>query len=115
VVAVWILAAAAWMLAPAQDRPALLWGHSWVACSLTIGLISVPTFISSLAALKDLAPTQPAWAGAAAGVMAGGVGAAVYALHCDETSAVFVAVWYVAGMLLPACAGALIAPRLLRW
>lgn len=48
--------------------------------------------------LKGMAPTRPAWAGAAAGALAGGGGAAVYALHCPELAAPFLAVWYVAGI-----------------
>ncbi|HSV58580.1 MAG TPA: NrsF family protein, partial [Variovorax sp.] len=70
---------------------------------------------AALLALKGLAPTRPALAGAAAGIMAGGAGATVYALHCPELAAPFLAVWYVAGMLIPVVAGALIGPRLLRW
>jgi hypothetical protein len=47
--------------------------------------------------------------------MAGGAGAAVYALHCPELQAPFLAVWYVLGMAIPVAAGALLGPRLLRW
>ena len=47
--------------------------------------------------------------------MAGGAGAAVYALHCPELAAPFLAVWYVAGIALPVLVGAAIGPRLLRW
>ena len=47
--------------------------------------------------------------------MAGGAGAAVYALHCPELDAPFLAVWYVLGILMPVAAGALLGPRLLRW
>ncbi|MEO7319453.1 MAG: NrsF family protein, partial [Chthoniobacteraceae bacterium] len=32
-----------------------------------------------------------------------------------EMEASFIGVWYVAGMLLPAAAGALLGPVLLRW
>jgi hypothetical protein len=34
-------------------------------------------------------------------------------LHRDERS--FLGLWYVIGMLIPAAAGALLGPRLLRW
>ena len=43
------------------------------------------------------------------------MGAFAYTLHCPELAPAFVAVWYVLGMLIPAAAGALLAPRLLRW
>jgi len=62
-----------------------------------------------------MAPTRPRLAGAAAGLMAGGIGATVYGLYCQETAAAFTAVWYTFGMLIWAAAGALIGGRLLRW
>ena len=74
-----------------------------------------PVFAAAMVALRSLAPTRPAWAGAAAGALAGGAGAAVYALHCPELAAPFLAVWYVAGMGLPVLLGAVLGPRLLRW
>jgi hypothetical protein len=54
-------------------------------------------------------------AGGAAGLVAGSVAAFAYAVHCTEMQAPFLAVWYVIGMLVPAFAGALLGPRLLRW
>ena len=115
VLVVWVLAAMAWFNAPPQDRMALLMGESWRVCALSIGLMALPVFAAALLALKGLAPTRPALAGAAAGGLAGGVGAAVYALHCMELTAPFLAVWYVSGIALPVLAGAVLGPRLLRW
>jgi len=112
---VWVLAAMAWFNAPPQERMPLLMGESWRVCALSIGLMALPVFAAALLALKSLAPTRPAWAGAAAGGLAGGVGAAVYALHCVELTAPFLAVWYVSGIALPVLVGAVIGPRLLRW
>jgi len=40
------------------------------------------------------APEHPALAGAAAGLLAGAIGAALYATHCPDDSPLFVAVWY---------------------
>lgn len=54
-------------------------------------------------------------AGFAAGLLAGGVGASVYALACDETGALFVVVWYSLGVLACGEVGALLGPPLLRW
>ena len=71
--------------------------------------------VGSLRALRELAPTRLRLAGAAAGALAGGAGAAVYALHCPEFGAPFLAVWYVLGMALPVAAGAWLGPRVLRW
>lgn len=112
---VWGMALAAWFGAPAGERMPLLMAPTWRSCALSIGLISVPLFVAGLLALKGLAPTRPAAAGAAVGALAGGAGAAIYALHCPETGAPFLAVWYLAGMLLPVLAGAAAGPRLLRW
>jgi hypothetical protein len=66
-------------------------------------------------ALRGLAPTRPRWAGFAAGLFAGSLGALGYALYCPELSPLFVLVWYTAGVLLPAALGALLGPLLLRW
>ena len=115
VLAVWGLALVVWFAAPAAERPPLLWGHTWRGCAFSIAIISSPVFFASLVALKGLAPTRPALAGAGAGALAGGAGAAVYALHCPELTAPFLAVWYVAGIALPVLAGALVGHRLLRW
>lgn len=115
VLLVWAIAAAAWLTAPAQDRMPALLGQSWRTCAFSIGLMALPIFVAALLALRQLAPTQPTLAGAAAGAMAGGAGAAIYALHCVELSVPFLAVWYVLGMLMPALAGAMLGRLLLRW
>jgi hypothetical protein len=115
VLLVWVLAAVAWGAATPAERPALLWGPTWRLCALNILLMALPVFMAALAVLRGLAPTRPALAGAAAGALAGGVGGAVYALHCMELAAPFLAVWYVAGIVLPVVLGALLGPRLLRW
>lgn len=114
-VVIWVLAAVILMSSPAEERPTLIWGQTWRTCAMNIATISLPVFVGALIALKGLAPTRPALAGAAAGAMAGGAGAAVYALHCPELAAPFLAIWYVAGILVPVVIGALIGPRILRW
>jgi len=48
-------------------------------------------------------------------LLAGALGALVYALHCPETATPFLAVWYVVGMAIPTALGAILGPRLLRW
>ncbi|MBS0499301.1 MAG: DUF1109 domain-containing protein [Proteobacteria bacterium] len=112
---VWIAAVAQWQATPAPERAALLWGQTWLSCPFSIGLIGLPVLVGSLRALRELAPTRLRLAGAAAGALAGGAGAAVYALHCPEFGAPFLAVWYVLGMALPVAAGAWLGPRVLRW
>ena len=115
VVFIWLLGALVLMSAPADVRATLVLGQTWRSCVFNIAAISAPIFVASLWALKHLAPTRPAAAGAAAGAMSAGAGAAVYALHCPELAAPFLAIWYVIGMALPVLAGAAIGPRLLRW
>ncbi len=112
---VWVLAVIAWSRAPADARMPMLMGQTWKTCALSICWIGLPVFATSMLALRSLAPTRLALAGAAAGALAGGVGAAVYALHCIELAAPFLAVWYVGGIALSAAMGALLGPRLLRW
>lgn len=112
---IWAMGLANWMGTPQAERMALLMGPTWRSCALGIALIALPVFIAGMVALRGLAPTRPAWAGAAVGALAGGAGATVYALHCPESTLPFLAVWYVAGMLAPVVLGALIGPRLLRW
>jgi hypothetical protein len=53
--------------------------------------------------------------GAFAGLIAGGVSAMAYALHCTDDSFPFVGVWYGGTVLLCILAGAALGPRLLRW
>lgn len=115
VLLLWGLAIVSYMLAPEARRVDMLWGQTWRSCAFNIAQISAPVFIAAMLALKGLAPTRPALAGACAGALAGAAGATVYALHCIELAAPFLAIWYVAGMALPVVAGALIGPRLLRW
>jgi hypothetical protein len=113
--AIWVLALVALLSAPPTARAELIFGDTWVHCLVSIPSLSIPVFIAAMWAMKGLAPTHLSLAGAAAGLLAGAVSAAVYALHCPELEAPFIAIWYVIGMLIPALAGALLGPRLLRW
>ncbi|MFI4974296.1 MAG: DUF1109 domain-containing protein [Caulobacterales bacterium] len=108
--AVWELSG----LTPAA-RMADMMGHSASQCPLRIMAISAPAFAAAIWALRRMAPTRPRLAAGAAGLLAGGIGATVYGLRCDETAAAFTAIWYSLGMLGWAGVGALVGPRLLRW
>lgn len=111
----WGMGLLVWMGATPEARPQLLWGTTWRTCIFNIVFISTPLFVATFVALRGLAPTRPMLTGAAAGALASGVGAALYALHCPELGAPFLAVWYVLGMAVPVIAGALLGRRLLRW
>jgi len=115
VLLVWAMGLAALLNAPAAEREGLLLGASWRSCSLSIAMVSSPVFIAVMWAMKDLAPTRLRLAGAAGGLLAGAVGAFVYAFHCPEMAAPFLGIWYALGMAIPALAGGLLGPRLLRW
>lgn len=115
VLLLWAWAALVWAGSDPVQRDAMLWGQTWRVCSVNVALTALPVLGLGLWYLRGLAPTRPAWAGAAAGWLAGGVGAAAYALHCPEMDAPFLAVWYVLGMAVPTVLGALAGPRLLRW
>lgn len=113
--AVWMMAALALLAAPAGERLPLVFGQTWLECPVSITFLSVPAFVLAFWAARELAPTRLTLAGAAAGLFAGAAAAFAYALHCPETQAPFLAVWYVLGMLIPTGAGALLGRRLLHW
>lgn len=104
-----------WMAAPELMRSGKLMGHSALFCPVAILLMSLPMLGAALWAARELAPVRPGLAGAAAGMLAGGVAALAYGLACTEGALVFVAVWYSAGMLLATALGALAGRLLLRW
>jgi hypothetical protein len=103
------------MHAPPTLRPALFFGGSYRVCPWLILVISAPILVGVLVVMRRMAPTRPMLAGAAAGVLAGGAGATVYGLHCTESSALFVAVWYSLGILGVGSIGALAGRFALRW
>ncbi|MGH8701718.1 MAG: DUF1109 domain-containing protein, partial [Burkholderiales bacterium] len=115
VLAMWLLAALALLGAAPGERDELVLGRSAASCPFIIALLSVPLFGSVLWAMKGLAPTSLALAGAAAGLLSGAGGALVYALYCPEMAAPFIGVWYLLGMLIPAVVGAVLGPHVLRW
>jgi hypothetical protein len=50
-----------------------------------------------------------------AGLVAGGISAMAYALHCANDSLPFVAFWYGGTIVFCTLVGAGLGPRLLRW
>ncbi len=103
------------MTTPEEQRMAVWLGASWRQCPIRIVLLSIPTLVLTLLALRRLAPTRLALAGAAAGLFAGGVATMIYGLHCPETTRAFVATWYSLGVALSAGLGAAVGPFVLRW
>jgi hypothetical protein len=109
------IAAVVWSTAPPALQTVLLWGSTWKVCSASIALTAAPVFGASLWVMRGLAPTRLRLAGSLCGLLAGGIGASIYALHCPELAAPFVAIWYAIGMLFWVVIGALVGPKVLRW
>jgi hypothetical protein len=85
------------------------------SCLTFIPLIGLAPLAIVLATLRYGAPSRPAIAGALAGLLAGGVSASFYALHCPDDSPLFLAVWYTVAIAILAVIGAIIAPRIAQW
>ena len=103
------------MAAAPGEVPKLWLGDSWNVCPFRILALAAPVFAVVIWMMRRTAPTRPMLAGAAAGLLAGAVGATVYGLYCEETTAAFVVVWYTLGMAACSAVGAAIGSRLLRW
>jgi len=103
-----------WWAEPAV-RVDLVMGRTWRVCVFNVMATAAPVGVALFWALKGLAPTRPVFTGAAAGWLAGALGASVYALHCPEMALPFIAVWYVLGMAASAALGAAAGHRWLRW
>ncbi len=103
------------MMAPADARMPMLMGSSHQVCPWRIAILALPIFVGVFWSLRGLAPTRPWIAGAAAGLFAGAAGAFIYAFHCNESAAAFVAAWYTLGILAVGAMGALLGRFILRW
>jgi hypothetical protein len=101
--------------APSSHWNRMILGDEWLECLLSIPIIAIVPFAVTIFAVRRAAPTNLVRAGAVAGLIAGGISAMAYALHCTDDSLPFVAVWYGATIVLCTLAGAALGPRLLRW
>lgn len=117
-VAIVLLASA--VCAELYALPQSAWKAAWMGdaamvCMAMIPLLSLAPLIAILLALQAGAPHSPWLAGAAGGLLAGTIGAALYATHCTNDSPLFVASWYALAIAAVTAAGGLIGGRLLRW
>jgi hypothetical protein len=101
--------------APRAHWDRMIAGDEWLECLLSIPIIAIVPFACSIWAVRKGAPTNLVRAGACAGLVAGGVSAIGYALHCTDDSIPFIALWYGGTIVLCTLAGAALGPRLLRW
>jgi hypothetical protein len=92
-----------------------LMGANALFCLKTIPFLALAPLAAALLALRQGAPEHPAIAGAATGLFAGAIGAALYATHCPDDSPLFVAAWYSLAIGFVIAIGALAGSRLLRW
>lgn len=113
--AVGLAGAASLALKPSAVWDRMLIGTEWAACLFCIPLFAIVPFVALVWVMRRGAPTNLKRTGAIAGLVAGAVGAAVYAFHCPDDSLPFIAVWY--GLMIGLCAwaGAKLGPRFLRW
>ena len=101
---------------PVERWAAQLFGRNWLECLILLPTLALPALAATLSIARALgAPTRPALAGTAAGLVAGAIGASAYAIHCTDDAAAFVLVWYGIGMALIALAGRALGPRVLVW
>lgn len=110
-----ILAAINLISAPPSHWKNMALGDEWLQCLLSIPIIAIVPFAVIMWAVRLAAPTDLVRTGALAGLLAGGMSATAYALHCTDDSLSFVALWYGGTVLLCTLAGAALGPRLLRW
>ncbi|QAU44090.1 NrsF family protein [Bradyrhizobium guangzhouense] len=114
-VAMILLAAISLGLAPRSHWDTMVAGGEWLECLVSIPVIAIVPFAIAIWAVRRAAPTNLVRTGAFAGLVAGGVSAMAYALHCTADSLPFVAIWYGGTIVLCTLAGAVLGPRLLRW
>lgn len=102
-------------MAPATARTGLIFGQNWLACLTLVPLYALLPFAALLAVARQGAPVNLRRAGASAGLLAGSLSAAGYAIHCTDDTAPFLAVWYGVAILIATAAGAWAGPRFMRW
>ncbi|MGX1323185.1 hypothetical protein AB7M17_006638 [Bradyrhizobium sp. USDA 377] len=101
--------------APSSHWDKMVMGNDWLECLVSIPVIAVVPFAVVIWAVRRAAPTHLVRTGAFSGLVAGGISAIAYALHCTDDSLPFVALWYGGTIVLCTLAGAILGPRLLRW
>lgn len=111
-----VLAAFSLAEAPLSRWEPMIIGHTWLECLVSIPVIAVVPFALMMWVVHRLAaPTDLVRTGAFVGLVAGGVSAMAYALHCTDDSISFIALWYGGTIAFCGMTGAVLGPRLLRW
>lgn len=113
--AIMLLAGVNLAFAPSSHWDMMMADDQWLECLVSIPVIAIVPFASVIWAVRKGAPTDLTRAGALSGLLAGGLSATGYALHCTADALPFVALWYGGTIALCTFAGAKLGPRLLRW
>ena len=113
--AILLLAGVSLGQAPSSHWDKMVMGDQWLECLISVPIIAIVPFAVIIWAVRQAAPTNLVRTGAFSGLVAGGVSAMAYALHCTDDSLPFVALWYGGTIVLCTLAGAILGPRLLRW
>ena len=103
------------MMVPSDLWLARLIGSNAVHCLTLIPLLSIAPLAALLFVMRGGAPVSATLAGAAAGFVAAGVAATIYATNCTDDSPLFVATWYTLATTIVVAVGALLGRRALRW
>lgn len=100
---------------PAGQWAERLVGTHARACLIAIPLLSMVPLAATLFGLRHGAPDHPGSAGACGGLLAGAMGAVLYATHCPDDSPLFVATWYPIAIAIVVALGGFCGSRMLRW
>jgi hypothetical protein len=92
-----------------------LLGRNALFCLFFVPALSLAPLTGLFWALRKGAPENPTFAGAAAGLAASAIAAAVYAWHCPDDSPLFLAAWYTIAIAGVSLTGALAGRSWLRW
>jgi hypothetical protein len=103
------------MMLPADRWAASAIGFYPLYCLCLVPLVSLAPLVAGLAAMRRGAPQSPSVAGAVAGFAAGGIGAFIYSVHCNNDSPFYVAIWYLGAILIVTALGAVLGRSVLRW
>ena len=88
---------------------------SWRGTIGTIVLLSVPPLFAAIHAMRGLAPTRIALAGAGAGLLAGAQGGLIYAMYCPDMPVPYFSMLHVWVISITTASGAALASASLRW
>jgi hypothetical protein len=110
-----LMAAFILLATPSGCRLQLMLGTTWRITTADVVVLSLPSLAAVMHAMKGLAPTRLAPAGAGAGLLAGAQGLLVYSLYSSEISVPFWSVGCVLAIIITSVMGVVLAPRYLRW